>query len=91
MTQSPLANTETQSDGRLVFPESPKQGDTHIHSGVKYVFDKSRWVVIPPDPLDLVQDLYVRIEGDTMTGTLDCPMFTGNYDLEALRSLDQAT
>jgi hypothetical protein len=79
--------TQSQSDGRLVFPDSPIQGDTHVHSGVEYIYDKSRWVVIPPDPLDLVQDLYVRILGDTMSGSLDCPMFTGNYDIEALRPL----
>ena len=78
---------KSQSSGRLVFPLDPRQGDTHIHSGVKYVYKDSRWVVIPPDPLDLVQDLYVRIPGDTMSGSLDCPMFIGNYDLKSLKQL----
>lgn len=87
MTESPLSQNQTQSDGRLVFPSQPNEGDVHIHSGVEYIYDSSRWVVIPPDPLDLVQDLYVRIEGDTMTGSLDCPMFTGNYNLFALKQL----
>ncbi len=76
----------TQTNGRIFFP-SGNQGDVHVHSGVEYTYDKGRWVVIPADPLDLVQDLYVRIHGDTMTGSLDCPMFTGNYDLDALKPL----
>jgi len=82
--------TQTSSTGRLVFPQGPEEGDTHIHNGVDYIFTKERWVVIPPDPLDFVTDTYVRVPGDTMTGTLECPMFIGNYDLEALDSLPGA-
>ena len=81
--------TTTYSDGILTFPDPANQGDIHIHSGIEYTRDKGRWVVIPPDPLSLVADVYVKVDGDTMTGSLECPMFRGNYDLESLKGLNE--
>ena len=77
----------TNSTDIIVFPENPSEGDMHIHSGVEYVYKSQRWVVIPIDIEELLEGRYVRVDGDTMTGALNCPMFTGNYDLDFLREL----
>jgi len=77
----------SSTTGRIAFPHNPFDDDKHTHNGVEYTFKDKRWVVIPPDPLSLVADVYVKVEGDTMTGSLECPMFTGNYNLDVLDQL----
>ena len=82
-----MADTPTTSTDIIVFPENPGEGDVHIHSGVEYEYHAGRWVVIPIDVEELLDGRYVRVPGDTMTGPLDCPMFTGHYDLDYLKEL----
>jgi len=77
----------SSSTGKIAFPFEPNDDDKHTHNGVEYTYKANRWVVIPPDPLSLVADVYVKVEGDTMTGSLECPMFTGNYNLDVLDQL----
>lgn len=77
----------TISNGKLVFPPGPSEGDIHIHNGTEYHFQKSRWVVVPEDVLPQIEDRFVEVTGDTMSGTLVCPKFIGNYDLEDLKPL----
>lgn len=78
---------ETSSSYIIAFPEDPHDGDLHNHSGVEYIYQSGRWVVIPIDIEALLADRYVRVLGDTMTGALTCPMFSGHYDLDLLNEL----
>ena len=82
-----VSSNYTTSTGIAVFPENPSNGDIHNHSGVDYTFQNGRWVVIPMDIEELLEGRYVRVPGDTMTGALTCPMFSGHYDLDLLNPL----
>ena len=85
-----MANTT--STGTLVFPDHPQNGDTHTHDGMEYQFVTDHWVVIPPNLDDLgFDDRFVFKKGDVMTGSLTCPLFIGNYDLEVLTELPPPT
>ena len=77
----------TSTSEIIIFPEKPSNGDIHNHSGVDYVYENGRWVVIPIDVEQLLEGRFVRVPGDTMTGALSCPMFTGHYDLDSLKEL----
>ena len=78
---------DTLSNDIIVFPLGPNDGDIHIHSGVEYTYKDGRWVVVPIDIEELLGDRYVRSQGDTMSGALICPMFSGHYDLDLLNEL----
>jgi hypothetical protein len=58
----------------IQFPDTPSQGDTFESSnGVTYTYDNGGWTANNPVGLN---DLYVEVAGDTMTGTL-----SGTQDL----------
>ena len=71
----------------IIFPEGTPNA-THVHDGITYTWVNDHWVVIPPELDDLVDDdRFVEKKGDTMTGSLTCPLLIGNFDLTVLDDL----
>jgi hypothetical protein len=59
----------------IQFPDSPTQGDSFVATnGVSYTYDNGGWIANSQSALD---DRFVNLDGDTMTGDLTVPSLNG--------------
>jgi len=65
----------------IQFPDAPFQGQSFVATnGVSYTYDNGGWIANSQSALD---DRYVNLNGDTMTGDLTVPNLTSEGDIQS--------